>query len=309
MRGSRRLEGRPNGSGAIGGNVTATTHPYREHDRTIVWGVVLSLALHVVFFMPGIQDFFKSLDIEFEPEPVPVPIEFTLVSPPENPTPNDEISKYLSTVSSKASDVVDTDKKTDLPHGEGKIPIPDTPARAEGAEGGGQSELPPLPQETTDLGEAFRRSKFLSEQSPRRESSLPEQNPDFENEGSARASIGGISLNTTAWDFAPYLLDLKHRIKQHWIPPLAFTALGAIHGYTWVRFRIYPDGHMERMEIVETEGHESLHKASANAVRGAAPFRELPSDFPEPYLEITFGFYYLLPGDEDRFFNKERSTP
>ena len=35
----------------------------------------------------------------------------------------------------------------------------------------------------------------------------------------------------------------------------------------------------------------------------------LPGDFPEPYLEVTFGFYYLLPGDEERFFNRERSTP
>jgi hypothetical protein len=69
--------------------------------------------------------------------------------------------------------------------------------------------------------------------------------PSSTNPDSARASIGGIQLSTTEWDFAPYLLDLKRRIKQKWIPPIAFTALGAIHGYTWVRFRIYPDGRME----------------------------------------------------------------
>ncbi len=280
-----------------------------ERDRTIIWGVVLSLVLHGVLLLPAVQNLFNALDIELEEEPVVIPMEFILVSPPENPTPSRNISKYLSTVSSAASDIVDTGPKTDLPHGEGVIPIPDTPSSREGAEGGGASELPPLPEETTDLGDAFKRSKFISQSSPRRERSLPEQNPDFRNEGSVRASIGGISLNTTAWDFAPYLLDLKHRIKQHWIPPLAFTALGAIHGYTWVRFRIYPDGHMETMEVIETEGHKSLRRSSTNAVRGAAPFRQLPRDFPEPYLEITFGFYYLLPGDEERFFNKERSTP
>ena len=98
---------------------------------------------------------------------------------------------------------------------------------------------------------------------------------------------------------------------------MAFTALGAVHGYTWVRFRIYPDGHMEDMEVVETEGHDSLHRSSANAVKGAAPFRPLPAGFPEEYLEITFGFYYLLPGDEERWFKdgryirkgEERSEP
>ena len=36
-----------------------------------------------------------------------------------------------------------------------------------------------------------------------------------------------------------------------------------------------------------------------------APFRQLPEDFPEDYLEITFGFYYLLPGDEKRFFKQK----
>jgi outer membrane biosynthesis protein TonB len=130
-------------------------------------------------------------------------------------------------------------------------------------------------------------------------------NPDFKSESSARASVGGISINTTAWDFAPYLLDLKQRIKQHWIPPLAFTALGAIHGFTKINFRIYPDGRTDGLDVIETNGHESLHRSSLNAIKGAAPFRPLPKDFPEEYLDITFGFYYLLPGDEEKFLGKE----
>ena len=286
--------------------MTVTSAINAPRDRTILWGFILSIMLHGLLFLPGVKDFISSVNIEIPDEVVVVPMEFTLVSPPERPTPSDNVSRYLSTVSSRASDVVDTEEKTDLPHGEGIVPIPDTPSRAEGAEGGGRSELPPLPEEVTDLGDAFKRSKFISQMSPKREMSMPEQNPDFKNEGSARASIGGISINTTAWDFAPYLLDLKHRIKQHWVPPLAFTALGAIHGYTWVRFRISPDGNVESMAVVEEEGHESLHRSSVNAVKGAVPFRPLPEDFPEPFLEVTFGFYYLLPGDEERFFKKDR---
>ena len=72
-----------------------------------------------------------------------------------------------------------------------------------------------MPEEIGDLSEALASSKFIEQQSPQREPSAPEQNPDFLHDGSARASIGGISLNTMAWDFAPYLLDLKHMIKQH----------------------------------------------------------------------------------------------
>jgi outer membrane biosynthesis protein TonB len=265
----------------------------------------LSIALHGIILVPGVRDLFDDWDFEFPDEVVVVPMEFTLVSPPEDPIPTDRINPNLSTVSSGSADEVDAEQQTDLPHGEGEVPFPDTPSRESGAEGGGESELPPLPEETTDLGEAFKKSKYIEQQSPRRDMSMPEQNPDFYNEGSA-AALGGITVNTTAWDFAPYLLDLKQRVKQHWIPPLAFTALGAIHGYTVVLFRIYPDGKMETLQVVEEEGHKSLHRSSVNAIKGAAPFRPLPDHFPEDYLEVRFGFYYLLPGDAERYFRRSQ---
>lgn len=277
-----------------------------EKDRTLLYALIISMAIHAVVLLPFMKDiFFREFQFPEIKEPVVIPIEFELVSPPDRPTPTAKLSKYLSTVSSAASDVAQSDRRSDLPHGEGTIPIPDTPSLRDGAEGGGESELPPLPEEDSDLGEAFRRSKFLEEKSPRRDMSFPERQLDFKNEGSTQATIDGISINTTAWDFAPYLLELKHRVKQHWIPPLAFTALGAIHGFTSVRFRIFPDGRMESLAVLEAEGHESLSRASVGAIKGAAPFRPLPDNFPEDFLEVTFGFYYLLPGDEVKYFRKE----
>ncbi|UCG50551.1 MAG: energy transducer TonB [Candidatus Latescibacterota bacterium] len=284
--------------------MVATTFVHK--DRTIFGSVVISIVLHLVILTPGLRNLVPDDLFSLEEREIELPpLEFELVSPPERPTPTDRLSRYLSTVSSAASDDSPENDESALPKREGVVPIPDTPSRQEGAEGGGESELPPLPEEVTDLGEAFERSKFLTQKSPSRAPSFPEQNPDFKSESSARASVGGISINTTAWDFAPYLLDLKHRIKQHWIPPLAFTALGAIHGYTRINFRIYPDGSMQALAVVESHGHESLHRSSMNAIKGAAPFRPLPDEFPEEYLDITFGFYYLLPGDEKEFFGKE----
>ncbi|MEE9270424.1 MAG: energy transducer TonB [Candidatus Krumholzibacteria bacterium] len=279
---------------------------YVERDRTIYWGLMASALVHIVILAPFVHDLVPSEFFETAERPViTVPLEFELVSPPGRPTPSSTVSKYLSTVSSRASDLDAADDDSALPKSEGVIPIPDTPSPLEGVEGGGKQELPPLPEEQTDLGEAFERSKFTTLSSPQRERSLPDQNPEFKNLRSARASVGGISINTTAWDFAPYLLDLKQRIKQHWIPPLAFTALGAIHGYTRINFRIYPDGTMEMLEVMDSRGHDSLHRASRNAIQGAAPFRRLPGDFPEEYLDVIFGFYYLLPGDEDEFFKRK----
>jgi outer membrane biosynthesis protein TonB len=299
-------------------------HAVHDHrDRTLLWGLVASVALHAALFVPGVRNLFNdvvtsALEQRVEPEAVSPPMEFTLVSPPETPTPTEEESRFRSTVSSAASDRDPRDTGSNVPHSEGRIPIPDNPGRSGGADAGGKAEVPPLPEEQGDLSEALQRSKWSSQTSPQQEPSFADETHEYDEPGSARASIGGISLNTTAWDFAPYLLDMKRRIKQKWIPPIAFTALGAVHGYTWIRFRIYPDGHMEGMEVIETEGHDSLHKSSANAVKGAAPFRELPADFPEKYLEIDFGFYYLLPGDETRYFkdgkfirkeDNERSQP
>jgi hypothetical protein len=277
-----------------------------HRDRTILWSVIASALLHLVLLVPGVREIGPSDLFEVKKLPVVLePMEFELVSPPERPTPTNRVSRYLSTVSSAASDDSRENDDSALPKSDGTSPFPDTPSARAGAEGGGQGELPPLPEEMGDLGEALRRSKFLDQMSPSRELSLPDMNPDFKSESSARASVGGISINTTAWDFAPYLLDLKQRIKQHWIPPLAFTALGAIHGYTKINFRIYPDGRLEGLSVVETNGHESLHRSSLNAIKGAAPFRPLPKDFPEECLDITFGFYYLLPGDEEKFLGKE----
>ena len=285
--------------------LAATRLPARR-DRTLLWAIAASVLLHVILLLPGLRNAVHALDIDLDTPPPATPLEFTLVSPPETPTPTDEKSRFLSTVSSAASDQEMRDTRSDQPRTRGRIPIPETPSVTEGADGGGKSELPPLPVAQDGLTEALQRSKFTEQISPRREPSLPDETHEVEHEGSASATIGGISLNTTEWDFAPYLLDLKRRIKQKWIPPIAFTTLGAVHGYTWVRFRIYPDGNMEALEVVETEGHDSLHRSSVNAIKGAAPFRPLPGGFPEKYLEITFGFYYLLPGDEERYFKDGR---
>ena len=288
---------------------TAGTFSSRR-DRAFVWGVVASILLHAVLFVPGIRDVFEHAvnleNLDQTAPPPDIPLEFTLVSPPENPVPTDERSELGSTVSSQASDDNPLDTDSDAPHSEGRLPVPDTPGRTGGADGGGESDVPPMPEEQEGLSDVLTRSKWTPEVSPQREPSFADESQDFYEPGSARASIGGIQLSTTEWDFAPYLLDLKRRIKQKWIPPIAFTALGAIHGYSWVRFRIYPDGHMEGADIIETEGHDSLHRSSLNAVKGAAPFRELPDDFPDPFLEIEFGFYYLLPGDENKYFRNGR---
>src|SRR5262249_2066616 len=140
--------------------------------------------------------------------PPDVPMEFTLVQPPENPTPPepDQKTPYRSTVSSAASDQDPRNTNSNTPHSTGKFPVPDNPGHPGGSDGGGKAELPPMPPEEEGLGDALKRSKWTNEQAPTTQPSFADETEMFDEPGSARASIGGISLSTTDWDFAPYLL-------------------------------------------------------------------------------------------------------
>jgi TonB family protein len=110
--------------------------------------------------------------------------------------------------------------------------------------------------------------------------------------------LGGVSFNTLEWDFAPYALELKRRIGSNWYPPIAFTHGGLFGGVSVVRFRVEPDGSLGSVELLSAAEHSSLDTAALNAVRHSARFAPLPVDFPEPFLEVTFSFHYLL--DRDR---------
>ncbi|MFN0150697.1 MAG: energy transducer TonB [bacterium] len=106
--------------------------------------------------------------------------------------------------------------------------------------------------------------------------------------------MGGVSFNTLEWDFAPYALEMKRRIAARWFPPIAFTQGGLFGGVSVVRFRISPRGVLDECGLISRADHSSLDTAALNAVRFSAPFAALPKDFPEPFLEVTFSFHYLL---------------
>jgi hypothetical protein len=106
--------------------------------------------------------------------------------------------------------------------------------------------------------------------------------------------MGGLAFNTYNWDFAPYMLRLKAIIEQNIHPPHAFSHLGIISGVTLLRFKIFPDGTLRDLEILDFTGHKTLMETSASAVQISAPFPDLPRDFPEPYLEVTGKFLYLI---------------
>jgi hypothetical protein len=107
-------------------------------------------------------------------------------------------------------------------------------------------------------------------------------------------ALGGVTLNTYSWDFAFYILEMKRKLRENTYPPMAFSRFGMISGQTVLTFRVMPDGRAVDVAVLEYDGHRTLMETSVDAVKGASPFRPLPSDFPEDYLELKWTFVYYV---------------
>lgn len=104
--------------------------------------------------------------------------------------------------------------------------------------------------------------------------------------------VGGMTLNTYAWEWAPYLNKLKRKHHSVWTVPTAYSRLGLIHGYTVLFLKISKQGILTEMKVLEHKGHESLKDASVQSMQASFPFQPLPEGFPEEYLEINATLVY-----------------
>lgn len=123
---------------------------------------------------------------------------------------------------------------------------------------------------------------------------------DFEKRGARE--FGGLSFSTYAWEFEPYWHHMRRKLYAAWYPPAAWMTYGIVSdGWTLVRAVIRKDGTLAEASVVDESGHESLHRAAYAAMVGAAPFRELPPDFPDDSLIVHVRFEYtgVRPAQED----------
>jgi hypothetical protein len=112
--------------------------------------------------------------------------------------------------------------------------------------------------------------------------------------GKTKAGVaidGDFSLNTYEWDYAPWMRRFQNELYRHWMAPYAYR-LGVISGMTVIKLVIRKDGRVQSMEVIETDGHDSLHDASEAALKAFAPYWALPDHFPEENLVITLGLHY-----------------
>ena len=149
-------------------------------------------------------------------------------------------------------------------------------------------------QPTEEIKESSRPARGKESRIGQAPLQLPRPGVQHDYRDAQAAESGGLSFNTYNWDFAPYMLELKERISRNIYPPLAFSQLGMIDGDTLLRFKIYPNGELRDLELLAYQGHHSLMETSTLAVKVSAPFRKLPGNFPEPYLEVTAKFSFFI---------------
>lgn len=277
----------------------------------LLWTLLLSLVLHLLFlwfFAPRREVLlFPGMD-QLPVQPQERRVAFEIVETPKDTPeqmPDDPETRLRSDRNNRAAD---QGAPQDLPQGNTPYSLGNTRFNAVGNQSEGQAaaqnspvqprqaSAPPRQAEPAATGQ---RSASRSRQSNFSRDFLVQAGgggmPDARlNQQQSRArDTGGLTLNTYAWEYGPYLLELKRRIQKNIYPPPIFTRLGQ-GGSNALRFRIYPDGRMEGPEILDASGEKALVETSRKAVTLSAPFNALPKDFPEPYLEVTARFDYSI---------------
>lgn len=285
---------------------------FPRHFREKV--VILSILLHILFFLAWENASLLGLFITPVPAPLPTePIVLDLQpdqsSPPrrviETP-PDAEIPQvpdkadFLSDRNAMArNENVDQEKPVaEAPHNRGDLETHDLPPSPKAATESSTVEEP-QPKSYRNL---LNTDSYVKENFQRQLQEKPQQTPsqrertgiEHQQLATRVKDMGGLSFNTYNWDFAPYMLRLKALIEQNIHPPHAFTHLGLISGVTLLRFKIYPNGELADLEVLDSKGHKTLMETSTSAVQISAPFPDLPKNFPEPYLEVTGKFIYMI---------------
>jgi len=304
-------------------------HPYKI---TFIISIIIHLLLLLIYRpITGITNLFPQPVTE-NAEIEPLVFEFEepkeLVETPDNARvdqPQDN-AQFYSDKNARAQDQIAVNNlPQNLPYSEGRT---EYKVFAGGGEIGEQLEAPQDKQQLQDEGQDnynseqaetrnrsedgefqisqqqkvsnLQRQRFSKDLLYGRKSNAPPgvnsftDDVNWDNQESSANEMGGISLSTYDWNYAPYLLYLKRRVRDHVYPPAAFYQLGLINGTVVLNFTICKNGSINEPQLLSNKGHKSFISTSINAVKASSPFRNLPDDFPEKELEIRWTFIYSI---------------
>ena len=306
------------------------------YRKKLVITILISLLVHLVFILfyafPYIVIFPQWLQQQPEEPPAVEPekeVVFELVDTPDDADQTDS-PKDTRFVSDKSAMARDANTEADKPVGDafadgnfdvseytvgqldepalGNPAVESAPAEKPPTEAEAEEQIEPQEKEPATESSWSRMHFYALPDNPNQEAFLQQfertqdrrplrkNNPLRRQTETSARNIGGFSLDTYAWSWAPYLQQMRDKVQRNLFPPAAFTRLGIINGESLIRFKVFPDGHVEDIEVLSYEGHRSLMETSVNAIKGAEPFQPLPGDFPKnkEFLGVTAHFQYFI---------------
>lgn len=296
---------------------------------SIIIHIILFLLYKPIAGISGLLDLQTPQSVEEEPltfelveperptELVETPADAAVDAPPED-------AAFLSDKNARAQDMMTNESLMEgLSYSEGLSPLktfagaqPAIPnitqtqeEQKQGQEGDKNNRQPVEGEESPyDRGEAELYSEAFSAMAQKKfdknvlqGAQSPSSNPnsfsddvDWDQRESSARDLGGVSLSTYNWDYAPYILYMKKRIRNHLYPPQAFVQLGAISGQVTLSFILKRDGSVRDLKFIGNRGHNAFIEPSLNSIKASDPFKSLPNTFPDPYLELTWTFVYSV---------------
>ena len=103
--------------------------------------------------------------------------------------------------------------------------------------------------------------------------------------GSAQGS-GAVTLNVSDFPFAWYLSAVHRKVTERW-DGRAMPGRQPV-----VTFEIARDGQVSNVAIKESSGNRHYDFTAMRAIADAAPFPQLPAEFPGTVLRIHMGFNF-----------------
>ena len=302
----------------------------RNKDRNlwlIAWAA--TLALHVAAFI--VFQNLPPLQAATVPRPAPIQLVFAKPGPgaranqephffselpPDRADAASRKPEFLSNVTSRARDQV-PDGSADLPQLQGESDAPAVKLEPRASAAAPQlkpsteqpTHAPDSPQRNGSQPQDASRSANVGTSPPKSGGSTVRltdddpirlstgnsdtDQPEMSNPGGNASLLGNVSLNTTAWDYAPWLQRFGRQLMERWFAPPAYS-LGILKAGGWGTFEveISRSGQILRLDLLEEQGHRSLISAAENALRSMAPIEPLPGDFPEPTLILRIRMIY-----------------
>lgn len=107
--------------------------------------------------------------------------------------------------------------------------------------------------------------------------------------GAGSGSGGGMGGSGSSSPYAYYYDQIIQEVSSSWYSSLVTPGLKGKF-ITTVYFKIFRNGEVKDIKIERKSGIRSLDMSAHRAIENAAPFPQLPADYPYQYLVVHFDF-------------------